>query len=164
MPVELDFYVTWACTRKWRPEKKALSAFMLGFMKSGQLYRDAETVYLRLGLELGLELMCWDPNPAKTLLRTWTHTVRTQTQLKPCLGCKPMWLGLKPSQNPDNRGWDGWMASLTQWIWVWVNSGSWWWTGKPGMLQSMELQRIGCDWVTELNWTPQNCLNNPPTR
>ena len=47
---------------------------------------------------------------------------------------------------------DGWMASLTQWTWVWVNSGSWWWTGRPGMLQSMGSQRVGHDWVTELNW------------
>ena len=50
------------------------------------------------------------------------------------------------------REWDGWMASLTQWTWVWVNSGSWWWTGKPGVLQSMELQRVGHNWATELNW------------
>ena len=52
----------------------------------------------------------------------------------------------------DNRGWDGWMASLTQWIWVWVSSGRWWWTGKPGMLQSMGSQRVGHNWATELNW------------
>ena len=45
----------------------------------------------------------------------------------------------------DKRGWDGWMASLTQWTWVWVNSGSWWWTGKPGMLQSMGSPRVGHD-------------------
>ena len=45
-----------------------------------------------------------------------------------------------------------WMASLTQWTWVWVNSGSWWWTGRPGVLQSMGSQRVGQDWVTELNW------------
>ena len=53
----------------------------------------------------------------------------------------------------DDRGWDGWMASRTQWTWVWVNSGSCWWTGKPGMLQSMGSQRVGHDWATELNWT-----------
>ena len=52
----------------------------------------------------------------------------------------------------DNRGWDGWMASLTQWTWVWVKSGSWWWTGKPGVLWFMGLQRVGHDWATELNW------------
>ena len=51
-----------------------------------------------------------------------------------------------------DRGWDGWMASLTQWTWVWVNSRSWWWTGRPGMLRSMGSQRVGHDWATELNW------------
>ena len=51
------------------------------------------------------------------------------------------------------RGWDVWMPSLTQWTWVWVNPGSWWWTGRPGMLQSMGSQRVGHDWVTEWNWT-----------
>ena len=45
------------------------------------------------------------------------------------------------------------MASLPQWTWVWVNSGSWWWTGRPGVLQYMESQRVGHDWATELNWT-----------
>ena len=50
------------------------------------------------------------------------------------------------------RGWDGWVASVTQWTWVWVNSRSWWWTGRPGMLQSMASQRVGYDWATELNW------------
>ena len=53
----------------------------------------------------------------------------------------------------DNRGWDGWMASPTQWTWVWASSGSWWRTGKPGVLQFMGSQRVGQDWVTELNWT-----------
>ena len=51
------------------------------------------------------------------------------------------------------RGWDGWLASPTQWTWVWASSGSWWWTGKPGVLQSMVVQRVRHDWVTELNWT-----------
>ena len=53
----------------------------------------------------------------------------------------------------DNRGWDGWMASLTRWTWVWVDSGSWWWTGRPGVPWFMGSQRVGHDWVTELNWT-----------
>ena len=53
----------------------------------------------------------------------------------------------------DDRGWDGWMVSLTLWTWVWVNSGSWWWTGRPGVLQFMGSQRVGHDWATELNWT-----------
>ena len=52
----------------------------------------------------------------------------------------------------DDRGWDGWRASLTRWTWVWVNSGSWWWTGRPGVLRFMGSQRIRHDWATELNW------------
>ena len=57
-----------------------------------------------------------------------------------------------------HKGLDGWMASLTRWTWVSVNSGSWWWTGKPGVLQSMGSQRVRHHWVTELNWTElHNC-------
>ena len=52
----------------------------------------------------------------------------------------------------DDRGWNGWMASLTLWTWVWGSSGNWWWTGKPGVLQPMGLQRVRQDWATELNW------------
>ena len=55
----------------------------------------------------------------------------------------------------DDTAWDSWMASLTRWIWVWADSGSWWWTGKPGVLQSTGLQRVKHDWVTELKWAPQ---------
>ena len=62
------------------------------------------------------------------------------------------WERLKAGGEGDNRGGDGWMASPAQWTWVWVNSGSWWWTGKPGVLQSMGSQRVGHDWATELNW------------
>ena len=60
------------------------------------------------------------------------------------------WERLKAGREGDNRGWDGWMASLTQWTWVWVNSTSWWWTGRPGVLQSMGSQRVGHDWETQL--------------
>ena len=62
------------------------------------------------------------------------------------------WERLKAGGEGNDRGWDGWMASLTWWTWVWVSSGSWWWTGKPGVLQSMGLQRVWHDWVTELKW------------
>ena len=51
----------------------------------------------------------------------------------------------------DDRGWDGWMPSLTRWTWVWVNSGRWWWTGRPDVLRFMGSQRVGHDWATELN-------------
>ena len=58
----------------------------------------------------------------------------------------------------DDRGWDGWMASLTWWTWVWVNYGSWCWTGRPGVLQFMGSQRVGQDSATELKWTEQYIL------
>ena len=66
-------------------------------------------------------------------------------------------------EEKGTTGWDGCMASLTRWTWVWVNSGSWWWTGRPGMLRFMGSQRVRHDWVTELNWTELNWteLNSP---
>ena len=63
------------------------------------------------------------------------------------------WERLRAGGEGDDRGWDGWMASLTRWTWVLVYSGSWWWTGRPGVLRFMGSQRVGYDWVTELNWT-----------
>ena len=63
------------------------------------------------------------------------------------------WERLKVGGEGDDRRWDVWMVSLTWWTKVWVTSGSWWWTGRPGVLQSMGSQRVGQDWVTELNWT-----------
>ena len=63
------------------------------------------------------------------------------------------WEKLRAGGEGDNRGWDGCMAPPTQWTCIWVNSGSWWWTGRPGMLQFVGSQRVGHDWATELNWT-----------
>ena len=62
------------------------------------------------------------------------------------------WEGLGAGEEGDDRGWDGWMVSPTRWAWVWVNSRSWWWTGRPGVLRIMGSQRVRHDWVTELNW------------
>ena len=62
------------------------------------------------------------------------------------------WERLKAGGEGDNRGWDGWMASLARRTWVWASSGSWWWTEKPGVLQSLGSQRVRRDWATELNW------------
>ena len=61
------------------------------------------------------------------------------------------WERLRAGGEGDDRGWGGWMASPTQWTRVWASSRSWYWTGKPGVLQSMGSQRVGHDWVTELN-------------
>ena len=63
------------------------------------------------------------------------------------------WERLRVGGEGDDRGWDGWMALPSQWTWFWVNSRSWWWTRRPGVLRFMGSQRVGHDWVTELNWT-----------
>ena len=85
----------------------------------------------------------WNSNNLATWCEDLTHLKR--------LWC---WERLRAGGEGDNRGWDGWMASLTRWTWVSVNSGSWWWTGRPGVLQFMGSHRVGHDyWATELNWT-----------
>ena len=91
----------------------------------------------------------------KLKLQSFGHLVWRATHLK-----RPWcWERLRAGGEGDNRGWDGWMVSRTQWTWVWVNSGSWWWTGRPGLLQSMGLQRVRHDWATELNWTELNWIH-----
>ena len=86
---------------------------------------------------------CWSWN--SNTLATWCGEL---TLLK-----RPWcWERLREGGKGNNRGWDDWMASLTQWTRVWVGSGSWWWTSSPGMLWFMGLQRVGHDWATELNW------------
>ena len=87
---------------------------------------------------------CWSSN--SNILATWC---RELTHLKRLW----FWERLRAGGEGDERGWDGWMASPTQWTWVWVDSRSCWWTGRPGMLHFMGSQRVGHDWVTELNWT-----------
>ena len=119
------------------------------------------------------EVWCW-----RRLLRVpWTARRSNQSILKeispvcslegPMLKLKLQYFGhlmwrvdslektLMLGEEGDDREWDGWMASLTWWTWVWVNSGSWWWTGRPGVLWFMGSQRVGHDWATELNWTEQ---------
>ena len=70
------------------------------------------------------------------------------------------WERLRAGGEVDNRGWDGGMASPTQWTWVWVDSGSWWWTGRPGVLWFMESQRVRHDWATKLNWMVLSMLSH----
>ena len=71
------------------------------------------------------------------------------------------WERLKAGGEGDDRGWDGWMASLNRWTWVWASSGSWWWTGRPGLLQSMGSQRVGHDWMTEQGAAGIHALGSP---
>ena len=90
----------------------------------------------------------------KLKLQYFGHLMRRVDSLEKTL----MLGGMGAGREGDDRGWDGWMASPTRWIWVWVNSGSWWWTGRPGALQFMGSQRVGHDWVTELNWTEDSIV------
>ena len=89
-----------------------------------------------------LKLKLWPPH-----VKSWLTGKR--------LWC---WEGLGARGEGDDRGWDGWMASLTRWTRVWVNSRSWWWTWWPGVLRFVGSKRVGHDWVTELNWRAH--LNN----
>ena len=84
----------------------------------------------------------------KLKLQSFGHLMRRVDSLER-LWC---WEGLEAGGERDDRGWDGWMASLTPRTWLWVNSGSWWWTGRPGVRKFLGLQRVGHDWATELNW------------
>ena len=86
---------------------------------------------------------CWSWN--SNTLATWCKE-RTHWERPWC------WGRLKEGGEGDDRGQEGWMASPTQWMWIWVNFGRWWWTGRPGVLWFMGLQRVGHNWATELNW------------
>ena len=83
----------------------------------------------------------WNSNTLATSCEELTHWKRPWC-----------WEGLGAGGEGDDRGWDGWIASLTRWTWVWINSESWWWKGRPGVLWFMGSQRVGHDWATELNW------------
>ena len=84
----------------------------------------------------------------KLKLQYFGHLMRRVDSLEKTL----MLEGMGAGREGDDRGWDGWMASPTPWTWVWVNSGSLWWTGRPGVLQFMGLQRVRHNWATELTW------------
>ena len=90
-----------------------------------------------------LENWCWSWN-SSTLATSWEEL----THWKRCW----CWEGLGAGGEGDDRGWDGWMASPTQWTWIWVDSRSWWWTERPGVLRFMGSQRLGHNWAAELNW------------
>ena len=106
--------------------------------------RSNQSILKEISPECSLEDWCWSWN--SNTVATWCEDL---THLK-----RPWcWERLKAGGEGDDRGWDDWMASLTRWTWVWASSGSWWWTGRPGMLQSVGLKRVRHDWVTELSWT-----------
>ena len=109
-----------------------------------------------LGLQRDPTSPFWRRSALGFLWKEWCWSWKSSTLATSCkelthwkrLWC---WEGLGAGGEGDDRGWDGWMASLTRWTWVWVNSGSWWWTGRPGVLQFMGSQES--DTTEQLNWT-----------
>ena len=104
--------------------------------------RSIQSVQRKSVLNIHWKDWCWSWN--SNTLATWCEQL-THWRRPWC------WERLKAGGEGDDRGWDAWMASLTLWTWVWVNSGSWWWTGKPGMLWSMGHKES--DTTERLNWT-----------
>ena len=127
----IDAFELWSCRRLLRVPWTARS-FNQSMLKKINPKYSLEGLMLKLKLQY---LATW--------CEEWTHWKRPWC-----------WERLKVGEG-DNRGWHVWMASLNWWTWVWTRSGRWWWTGKPGMLQSMGSQRVRHDKVTELNWTEQ---------
>ena len=110
----------------------------------------------KLVLNIHWKDWCWSWN--SNTLATWYEEL-THWERPWC------WERLKAGGEGDNRRWGDWMASSTWWTWVWENSRSWWWTGKPGVLQSMGSQRVGHDWATELKWMfPNLGVREPGSR
>ena len=104
--------------------------------------RSNQSILKEISPEYSLKDWCWNWN--SNTLATWCEEL-THWKRPWC------WEGLGAGGEGEDRGWDGWMASSTRWAWVWASSRSWWWTGKPGVLQSLSLRRVGHDWVTKLN-------------
>ena len=120
------------------------------------------SVVLEKTLESSLD--CKEIQPVHSKDQSWVffgrNDAKAETPILWATWCEELthwkrpwcWERLKAGGEGDDRGWDGWLASLTRWTWVWASSGSWWRTGKPGVLQFMGSQRVRHDWVTELNW------------
>ena len=118
------------------------------------------TVVLEKTLESPLdhrEIKPVNPKGNQSWLFIWRTDAAAETPILWLPDVKNWLIGKDPDAGKDwrqdDRGWNGWMASLTRWTWFWASSGSWGWTGKPGVLWSMGSQRVGHDWATELNWT-----------
>ena len=101
-------------------------------------------LYVLVFLFLNVKWQIWNLYLSKQELTHWKRLWR--------------WEGLGAGGEGDDRGWDSWMASPTRWTWVWVNSGSWWWTGRPCVLQFMGSQRVGHNLATKLNWSITSLL------
>ena len=116
------------------------------FLKKCKLNSIDSAVYLLRKSVLNIYWKDWGWRWNSNILATWYKEL-THWKWPWC------WERLKAGGEGDEGKWDGWMASPIQWTWIWVSSGSWWWTGRSGMLLSIGSQRVRHDWATELNWT-----------
>ena len=134
-----------------KAEHRRIDAFELWYLRRllrvhWTARRSNQSILKEINIPKGMNTFwkdwCWSWN--SNTLATWYEEL---THLK-----RPWcWERLKVGGEGDDRGWDGWMALLALWAWVWVSSGSWWWTRKPGVLQSIGLQRVRHDWAAKLN-------------
>ena len=143
-PVVMCRYESWTIKKaeRWRIDAFELWCWRRLLRVSWTARRPNQSIQKEISPEYSLEGWCWSWN-SNTLV-TWCEEL-THWKRPWC------WERLRAGGEVDDRRWDGWMASPTQWSWAWLNSGSWWWTGRPGMLLSMGSQRVGHDWAAELN-------------
>ena len=139
-PVVMDGCESWTIKKG---EHRRIDALDCGVGVPWTARRSNQSILKEISPRCSLEGLHWSWN--SNTLATWCEEL-THWKRPWC------WEGLGATEEGDDRGWDDWMALPTQWKWVWVDSGSWWWTGRPGVLLFMGLQRVGHDWVTKLNW------------
>ena len=136
LPVVMYGCESWKKAEHWRTD-----AFELWYLRRllrvpWTSRRSNQSILKETNLDVHWKDWCWSWN--YNTLATWCEEL-THWKRPWC------WERLRAGGEGDERGWDGWMASPTQWTWVWVDSESWWWTGRPGMLQFMRSQRVGHD-------------------
>ena len=146
LPVVMNWCESWTIkkTKHWRIDAFELWCWRRLLRVPWTARRSNNAILKEISPECSLEGLM-----LKLKLQYFGHLIR-RADLFEKTWC---WKRLKVGGQEDDRGWDGWMAPLTQWTWVWVNSRSSWWTGRPGVLQPMGLQRVRHNWATELNWT-----------
>ena len=133
------FSHVWMKAEHWRIDAFELCCWRL--LRVPWITRSNQSILKETSPDIHWKDWCWSWN--SNTLATWCEKL---THLKR-LWC---WERSKVGREGDDREWDGWVASPTQWTWVWVSSGSWWWTGNPGVLHSMGLQRAGHNWAADL--------------
>ena len=138
-------------TRDWRTQasKQELAGAWFESKRTLGVYIMIQSILKAIGPGISLEGMM-----LKLKLQYFGHLMWRADSLEKTL----MLGGIGGRRRKEDRGWDGWMASLTWWTWVWVNSGSWWGTGRPGVLWFMGSQRVRHDWATDLIWSDKDLI------